>query len=405
MNSTCPYFIVAVVSDEKLNTGRSLTSPHFCLPVKKSAQPWQLLKGSPREERRLPGSHPYYIDSIQGLSASLSSMRSPLLTFMVGRRSVVIGLIESITLATACLPTAQAMSSGPSMKVIDSHLHVWANTAESKEFPYLQDPPGDLRDEASISSLLQQMDHNGVDGALIVQPINHKFDHSYVLKAMKEHPDRFKGMLLFDPSLDEEKAVSQLEELHRDGFVGVRFNPYLWPQLGEKSWSPMSQGVGLAVYRRCGELGMPVGIMCFQGLALHYDDILELLKASPDTTMILDHFGFTSVDKQDSFEQLLQLAKYPQVFVKVSAPFRLNDSSPDFDQVQKRRFQPLLSAFGSERLLVGSDFPFVLQQSQAYGMLNTISTWIATDQDKKAIMGGTAEKLFGPWGVDATEKL
>lgn len=31
-------------------------------------------------------------------------------------------------------------------------------------------------------SFLQCMEEAGVDGALIVQPINHKFDHSYVTR-------------------------------------------------------------------------------------------------------------------------------------------------------------------------------------------------------------------------------
>merc|ERR1712070_340840 len=97
-----------------------------------------------------------------------------------------------------------------------------------------------------------------------------------VIQAIKRHPSRFKGMLLHDPSLDSEEAVSRLENLALQGFVGVRFNPYLWKKVDEQVWSPMSEGAGLAVYKRCGQLGLPVGVMCFQGLELHYQDILNL---------------------------------------------------------------------------------------------------------------------------------
>ena len=139
-------------------------------------------------------------------------------------------------------------------------------------------------------------------------------------------------MLLHDPSLSAEAALSTLEDLTLKGFVGVRFNPYLWPSQGEKKWKPMSTAGegGLAVYQRCGELNMPVGVMCFQGLQLHYDDILGLFQASPDTTLILDHFGFTSLTDEGNaaFDQLLQLSKYPNVIVKMSALFRLSDPSP-----------------------------------------------------------------------------
>ena len=314
-------------------------------------------------------------------------------------------VVPALVLSTRAF-SSFAMAPPASAKIIDSHLHVWASSKEaSAGFPYPQGqtPPESLRDKACTNSLLKQMDEAGVDGALIVQPINHKFDHSYVKKAMQTHPTRFKGMLLHDPSLSKEQAIECLENLALDGFVGVRFNPYLWPSTGDKSWEPMSEGAGLAVYQRCGELQMPVGIMCFQGLELHYDDIVALLKASPQTTCILDHFGFTSLtEKGDAaFQQLLKLADYPQVIVKISALFRLNDDSP-YERVRTERFEPLLERFGSDRLMFGTDFPFVLEEVQSYkGMVELVSKWTESHDDsvQKALFHGTAERAFGPWGT------
>jgi len=53
--------------------------------------------------------------------------------------------------------------------------------------------------------------------------------------------------------------VAELERLRAEGYVGVRFNPYLFPD-------GMASPVGHALYKRAGELKMPVGVMCFQGL-------------------------------------------------------------------------------------------------------------------------------------------
>jgi len=160
----------------------------------------------------------------------------------------------------------------------------------------------------------------------------------------------------------------------------------------------MSEGAGLAVYQRCGELGMPVGVMCFQGLNLHYDDICNLIAKAPETTLILDHFGFTSLkNDDDSFDQLLRLAQYPNVYVKVSALFRLDDASP-YEQVCAKRFRPLLEAYGANRLLYGSDFPFVLEQPERYKMVDLVASWCTDDATRSAILGGTAERLFGTWG-------
>ena len=96
-------------------------------------------------------------------------------------------------------------------------------------------------------------------GALIVQPSVHKFDHAYVTAALRAHPGLFRGMALANPTLEAAAAVAELERLHAEGYVGLRFNPYLFPD-------GMDSPVGHALYKRAGELQMPVGVMCFQGL-------------------------------------------------------------------------------------------------------------------------------------------
>jgi hypothetical protein len=48
--------------------------------------------------------------------------------------------------------------------------------------------------------LLGAMEDAGVAGALIIQPGNHGFDHSYVTSVLQAHPDKFVGMLLANPT-------------------------------------------------------------------------------------------------------------------------------------------------------------------------------------------------------------
>ena len=59
-----------------------------------------------------------------------------------------------------------------------------------------------------------------------------------------------------------------------------------------------------------------------------------------------------------------------------------------------------MKAFGADRLMMGTDFPFVLEENGGYdGTVRVIDSWLAdaTDEECVAIMGGTAERLFGPW--------
>jgi len=295
----------------------------------------------------------------------------------------------STTIAAAAAATTRL-----NMKTVDSHLHIWANSKEATDHPYApeQTPPPSIIDIASTDALLKQMSDAGVDGALIVQPINHKYDHRYVQEAIAKHPDKFKGMMLFDPILDEILAIDRLEELVLQGFVGVRFNPYLF----EGKMSENSAAV--KVFQRCAALKVPIGIMCFKGIDLHYDDIVTLCEGSPETSVILDHFGFAAVDNQKQFDLVLKLASL-NVAVKISALFRLSDTIP-YEKVRMERFEPLLQAFGADRLMFGTDFPYVTQEELGYkGAVETVVSWLSdkSDEQKCAIMGGTAERYFGAW--------
>eukprot|EP00798_Chlamydomonas_sp_ICE-L_P006095 gene6095-2692_t len=321
--------------------------------------------------------------------------------FQRGNRST-----SSSRITCAKAQKGSAITTGPP-KVIDSHLHIWASAAEAaSKFPYAdgKTPIDSLIDRATPTALLEQMKDAHVDGALIIQPIDHKFDHSYVAAAIKEYPDKFKGMWLHDPSMNSELALSQLESYVSQGFVGVRFNPYLWPEGADMSGPG---GAGLAVYKRCGDLGLPVGVMCFKGLHLHYDDITRLIDASPETQMVLDHFAFTSLDPagDKAFEQLLSLAKHKNVAVKISAIFRVAKDQPSsgwpypYEGVYTKRFLPLLETFGAHRLMFGTDFPFVLNEGGYKQAVELVSSWARSDEERTAIMSGTVQQLFGSWGI------
>lgn len=359
-----------------------------------------LFHHSPRIESELSEKRSLW----QGTSRmNLFRLAGTIVFFYLPAPAIIIWLASSLSSTT--------ISAMATPRTIDSHLHVWANRDEAKAYPFAEGqplPPEALKDVGSTSALLARMDAANVAGALIVQPINYKFDHTYVLNAIQQHPDRFKGMLLHNPTLPAQEAVTTLEDLTLKGFVGVRFSPYLWPKTEDGGWTAMSTpgGSGLAVYQRCAELNMPVGVMCFQGLQLHYDDIVQLLTSSPKTTMILDHFGFTRFTGEDdntAFEQLLSLARFPQVVVKISALFRLNDTSP-YERVRKERFEPLLDAFGPQRLMFGTDFPYVLEQEpEMYeGMVSLVSSWMDDADTRGAVMGGTAEAIFGSWDAPSS---
>eukprot|EP00465_Bigelowiella_longifila_P011366 CAMPEP_0185265014 /NCGR_PEP_ID=MMETSP1359-20130426/25982_1 /TAXON_ID=552665 /ORGANISM="Bigelowiella longifila, Strain CCMP242" /LENGTH=331 /DNA_ID=CAMNT_0027854041 /DNA_START=1 /DNA_END=996 /DNA_ORIENTATION=- len=290
--------------------------------------------------------------------------------------------------------------SGGSSVTFDSHIHVWGDGTQP--YPYDNDPPDVLRKICDAEKFVANAKNAQVSGALIVQPINYRFDHSYVASVIARYPKFFTGMALADPAVEPVKAESYLRNLKKDGFVALRFNPYLWN-------GSMADESGKAIYAKAGELGMPVGVMCFKGLPQHMPDIKSLLEHSSDTKLIVDHWGFfrqpatggtdpkTSVS-EDAWNDLLSLSKYPQVYVKISALFRVSGEQEPYSDL-KPRLDDLLKHFGPSRLMWGSDYPFAIVNGGYCASVQTLRSWQdsvgLSDRDFDQIAGKTAAELFG----------
>ncbi|KAL9386667.1 hypothetical protein Peur_019791 [Populus x canadensis] len=284
-------------------------------------------------------------------------------------------------------------------KVIDSHLHVWASPEEAAgKYPYFPGQEPTLRGD--LDFLLQSLEEAGVDGALIVQPINHKFDHSLVTSVLKKHPNKFVGCCLANPAEDG-SGLKHLEELIlKDGYRAVRFNPYLWP-----SGVKMTNDIGKALFSKAGELGVPVGFMCMKGLNLHISEIQELCTEFPSTVVLLDHLSFckppTNDEESFAFSELLKLSKFPQVYIKFSALFRVSRMPFPYQDLAPLLSQ-VVSSFGASRVMWGSDFPYVVPECGYKGgkeaALSIANQVPLSSSELEWIMGKTVMQLFqGQW--------
>ena len=283
--------------------------------------------------------------------------------------------------------TAMATSSSSATrKILDAHLHVWPTPGEySYQEGKVPPVPG------SVEELVESQIESGVSGAMIVQPINLLFDH--VEKASRKYPGKFVLCALANPSpeVNGEKELEKL--LHPSGaFKAVRFNPGLWPE-NEK----MTNDIGKRMFRLCGEKDAVVGFMCFHGLDKSYSEMCELMTEFPKTRVLIDHFGFAKGVSDPNWQKVLSLAKFPQVSVKVSAQFRVATGDKTewpyestFEQVKD-----LVKHFGAERLVWGSDFPFVVNEcgyKKASQIVNEIED--LTEEERDMILGGSLEKMF-----------
>ena len=156
---------------------------------------------------------------------------------------------------------------------IDCHLHIWSDDHERFPFnrerggehppsslhpapprhaphrsaahlagsPNFNIPPGPDGMCGSAEELLKAQADVNVDGAMIVQPVHHGFDHTYITDAMQRYPGKFRSSLVIDPYLSPEDAVAEINRLHALGWNGVRMKPGLWPDGAHPPPSPPSR--------------------------------------------------------------------------------------------------------------------------------------------------------------------
>ncbi|CAA7024860.1 unnamed protein product [Microthlaspi erraticum] len=99
--------------------------------------------------------------------------------------------------------------------------------------------------------------------------------------------------------------------------------------------------------------------------------------------------------------KLMKLSRFPQVYVKFSALFRLSTTGFPYQDLSPLLSQ-LVSHFGANRVMWGSDFPFVVLEC-GYKEAREAVTIIAkqaslSSSEMDLIMGKTVMQLFpGQW--------
>lgn len=220
----------------------------------------------------------------------------------------------------------------------DAHCHVFGPGAVFPYAPNRRYTPEDAPKEA----LAALHAHLGVERAVIVQASCHGADNRAMLDAIAWRPDRYRGVAI----VDEGHGTAELGALHQAGVRGVRFN--FVRHLG----GTPDMDLFRRTTDRIRELGWHV--------VLHLDasDIGPLtptMRRLP-VPFVIDHMGRVESALgvgQPAFAALLDLARMPTCWVKVSGSERI--SKPPYDAALP--FARALVEAAPDRVLWGTDFP------------------------------------------------
>ncbi len=235
---------------------------------------------------------------------------------------------------------------------------------------------GDGSEGVEVAELIERMDANGVDTAVLTPGLT-RAGVTAALDIADAHPGRLlvAGMVA-DPSRPTRNVVRIRELAQHPRFAMVRIAP-LFTQV------PIDDPKHYPVYQACEELGLPVSINVgipgprVRSRVQHPELLEDVLIDFPDLTVIGAHMGHP-------FEELLvnYMRKWDRLYLSCTA-------------YAPRYFAPALlrymaSSTGRGRVLWGSDDPW-------FPMSRSIDEARALDLDDESMalfLGGTARRLL-----------
>ncbi len=293
-------------------------------------------------------------------------------------------------------PPADAAAGGKDL-VIDTHIHVWSN--DPVAFPY--DHPYEKAAyvpglaPGNVEVLVAEMDMLGVDNAVLIQAIQHGWDNRYIASCLKAYPKRFRAHGLMDPT-----ATGLADTLDRwvtqYGLSGMRISPVYY--IGKDTW--MTSNEHKLLWQKAEKLG---AIFNYFLTIPQLAKLEMMIKMFPGVRIVIDHLArldLTVANPMADFQKLLNLAAYPNVWVKVSELSRLSLSKvyPFTDTFPWVKL--MYQAFGPDRLLWGTGFPGAAAKEEVMWPtgpqeLDLIRTQIGfKPQDVPKILGRNAAALW-----------
>lgn len=270
------------------------------------------------------------------------------------------------------------------MLIIDSHVHLWAN---SKPNPGHRQVP-----VLTAEDLLKEMDAAGVDAAVIQPPNWDPTSNEVAVEAARKYPQRY-AVLGWLP-LDKPESRALIDGWKkRPGMLGLRFTFMLphqvnWPTDGTMDW----------LWPAAEKAQLPVALGAANFLPL----LGQIAERHPGLRLIIDHFGMPSRLKDaaafENLPTLLALAKHKNIAVKVSGAPGLSSEPYPFRNVHEP-IHAIYDSFGPERMFWGTDITRLACSWRECVTMFTQELPFLNARDKELIMGEALCRWYG-WKRD-----
>lgn len=277
-------------------------------------------------------------------------------------------------------------------EIIDIHPHILS--ADDRAYP-LAPVGGTISGWASTrpvtaEQLLQEMDHAGVARAALVQASTaYGYDNRYVLDSAAAHPDRFVAVGCIDP-LAENAAATVRAAAETPRLAGIRLFTTGSTLPGQASW--LNAAEADPFWGAAADTRLPI---CVQMKVAGMPQLIDVLERFPDVVVVLDHMAYPSIapgSERAAFEEIEPLAAHRGVFLKMTMRNTVPLAEPETDAALF--LDPLIAAFGADRIAWGSNFPAAEQPLAELIDLAQTALVALSEPDRASILAGTARRLY-----------
>jgi predicted TIM-barrel fold metal-dependent hydrolase len=224
---------------------------------------------------------------------------------------------------------------------------------------------------------------------VLVQSSAYGWDNTYMVECLERYPGIFRAIGLVDPLAPDN--ADHLRSWMARGLSGFRFHPLYYPD--EPCW--IDAEANNPLWEAAAETG---AIMQFHIWPHHAVALARMIQRHPAVPVIIDHLGkpdVTEAPPYPSFQPVLELAEFPNVWVKIGdyqiaskQAFPWRDTVPFVHELRR--------AFGPERMIWGTGYPNGARLVPLEQALQYVEHELGlSDSDLDQILDRTPHSLFG----------
>ena len=268
---------------------------------------------------------------------------------MLDRRNLV------ASMGAAALAAGAATAAQAATPVIEWNMHMFSS--DTKRFPF--SPRGTYKPDVSRLSADPLADYRahlkqfGIDRALFVHPEPYGDDHALVLDCLaRTAPAQFKATSMFFPK--DQDAPARLEALvkKQPRICSTRFHLH---RGNTHYFSSFAEPGVRALWKKAVDLNLVVELDLGPNYAR---DAGAAIAAFPGCKVLIDHMCNPKTGMIWEYGDVLDLAKYPNVYMKMSGLDYMADDKPDYESLTPftRR---VIKEFGPDRMVWSGGSPHI----------------------------------------------